>query len=215
MRGVKSCDHELESSAFNYSGGLLHRCCGLRSRCTSRVLSSRILDFASGVHLVFGGDGRLRWPGLARGYHGAFSGFDGLHCGLVVVAAASYYRGGKCYHWFKGLTRVRSGPEPAALIVVNSLLSGGWFEPLGLTVGSLNTAAMGKRQRKLTAAEKRARKRRRKEFMMIFVNGKQKRVRRPQKIDGIDVDEFIRRNADPIWLHQNGLWEYINDNEPF
>jgi len=74
---------------------------------------------------------------------------------------------------------------------------------------------MGKRQRKRTAAEKRARKQRRKEFMMIFVNGKQKRVRRPQKIDGMDVDEFIRRNADPIWLHQKGLWEYINDNEPF
>jgi len=51
--------------------------------------------------------------------------------------------------------------------------------------------------------------------MMIFVNGKQKRVWRPQKIDGMDVDEFMRRNADPIWLHQNGLWEYINDNEPF
>lgn len=20
--------------------------------------------------------------------------------------------------------------------------------------------------------------------------------------------EFIRRNADPIWLHRNGMWEY-------
>lgn len=47
---------------------------------------------------------------------------------------------------------------------------------------------------------------------MIFVNGKQKRVRRPQTVDGMDVDEFIRRNADPIWLHQNGLWEYMSDN---
>jgi hypothetical protein len=27
-------------------------------------------------------------------------------------------------------------------------------------------------------------------------------------IDGMHVDEFIRRNADPIWLHQEGLWEY-------
>jgi len=25
------------------------------------------------------------------------------------------------------------------------------------------------------------------------------------------VDEFIRRNADPIWLHQNEMWEYIYD----
>jgi hypothetical protein len=43
--------------------------------------------------------------------------------------------------------------------------------------------------------------------MIIFVNGKQKRVRRPPTINGMDVDEFIRRNADPIWLHQNELWE--------
>ena len=50
----------------------------------------------------------------------------------------------------------------------------------------------------MTAAQKRARKRRRKEFMTIFINGKQKRVRRPITIDGMDVDEFIRRNADPI-----------------
>ena len=74
---------------------------------------------------------------------------------------------------------------------------------------------MGKRKRKLTAAEKRARKKRRQEFMTIFVHGKQKRVRRPPTIDGMDVEEFIRRNADPIWLHQNGLWEYMSDNEPF
>lgn len=73
---------------------------------------------------------------------------------------------------------------------------------------------MGRRKRKLTAAERRARKKRRQEFMTIFVNGKQKRVRRPQKIDGMDVDDFIRQNADPIWLHQNELWEYMSDNEP-
>ena len=28
-------------------------------------------------------------------------------------------------------------------------------------------------------------------------------------IDGMDVYEFIRRNADPIWLHQNEMWEYL------
>jgi uncharacterized protein YnzC (UPF0291/DUF896 family) len=65
---------------------------------------------------------------------------------------------------------------------------------------------MGKRKRKLTPSEKRAREQRRKEFMTIFVNGKQKRVRRPPTIDGMDVDEFLKRNADPIWLHQNELW---------
>ena len=68
---------------------------------------------------------------------------------------------------------------------------------------------MGKRKRKLTAREKAEKRKRRREFMTIFVNGKQKRVRRPPTIDGLDVDEFIRRNADPIWLHQNEMWEYI------
>ena len=46
--------------------------------------------------------------------------------------------------------------------------------------------------------------------MTIFIHGKMKRVRRPPTIDGIPVDEFIRRDADPIWLHQNGLWEYMD-----
>ena len=53
---------------------------------------------------------------------------------------------------------------------------------------------MAKRQRKLTAAEKAKKKRRQKEYMTIFVNGKQKRVKRPPTIDGIGVDEFIRKN---------------------
>jgi hypothetical protein len=45
--------------------------------------------------------------------------------------------------------------------------------------------------------------------MFIFINGKQKRVRRPQTIDGMSVDEFLMRNADPVWLHQNEMWEYM------
>lgn len=49
--------------------------------------------------------------------------------------------------------------------------------------------------------------------MMVFVNGKQKRIRRPPTIDGMDVDAFIRQNADPIWLHQNGMWEYLNEGD--
>ena len=68
---------------------------------------------------------------------------------------------------------------------------------------------MGKPKRKLTAAEKREKKRRQAEYMTISVGGKQKRVKRPPTIDGMDVDEFIRRNADPIWLHQNEMWEDI------
>ena len=69
---------------------------------------------------------------------------------------------------------------------------------------------MPKRKRKLTAAEKRERRERKRKYMTIFINGKQKRVLRPQEIDGLPVDEFISRNADPIWLHQNGMWELMN-----
>ncbi len=45
--------------------------------------------------------------------------------------------------------------------------------------------------------------------MMIFLNGKQKWVPRPQLIDGMTVEEFIARNADPIWLQHNELWEFV------
>jgi len=45
------------------------------------------------------------------------------------------------------------------------------------------------------------------------MNGKQVRVKRPETIDGMDKDEFIRRNADPIWLHQNEMWEYMGQEE--
>jgi hypothetical protein len=69
---------------------------------------------------------------------------------------------------------------------------------------------MAKPKRKLTAAEKAEKKRRREQFMTIFINGRQKRVKRPPTIEGMDPDEFIRRNADPIWLHQNEMWELID-----
>jgi hypothetical protein len=67
-------------------------------------------------------------------------------------------------------------------------------------------------KKKRTPAEKRARKLRKEKFMFIFVNGRQKRVRRPPTIDGMPMDEFIARNADPIWLHQNEMWELIPDD---
>ena len=62
-----------------------------------------------------------------------------------------------------------------------------------------------KQKRKMTC-EQRERKRK---FMIVFMNGKQKRVPRPPLIEGMPVDEFIARNADPIWLQQNELWEYM------
>ena len=73
---------------------------------------------------------------------------------------------------------------------------------------------MSKQKRKRTPAQRAARRRRRKEFQIIFINGKQKLVRRPPTIEGMPVDEFIRRNADPIWLHQNEMWEYMTEDEP-
>ena len=45
--------------------------------------------------------------------------------------------------------------------------------------------------------------------MTIFVNGKQKWVKRPPTVEGLPVDEFIRRNADPIWLLQNEMYEEL------
>ena len=72
---------------------------------------------------------------------------------------------------------------------------------------------MGKRKRKLSAAEKAEKKRRRSEFMTIFVGGKQQRVKRPQLIEGMTVEDFIRANADPIWLHQNEMWEELYGEE--
>jgi 16S rRNA U516 pseudouridylate synthase RsuA-like enzyme len=74
-----------------------------------------------------------------------------------------------------------------------------------------------KPKKKLTNAQKRARRaakaERQAKYEWVFRNGKQVRVRRPPAIDGMDVDEFIRNNADPIWLHQEGLWEYLRPDE--
>ena len=72
---------------------------------------------------------------------------------------------------------------------------------------------MGKPKRKLTAAEERAKRQRKLEYETIFINGKQKQVKRRPTIDGMDADEFIRQKSDPIWLHQNGLWETMDDGE--
>ncbi|MEJ2445496.1 MAG: hypothetical protein P8Y42_18930, partial [Exilibacterium sp.] len=74
--------------------------------------------------------------------------------------------------------------------------------------------------KKLSAAQKRARKKakeeRQRKYQWVFMNGKQVRIKRPPTIDGIAVDEWIANNADPIWLHQNEMWEYIKvDDEGF
>jgi len=68
---------------------------------------------------------------------------------------------------------------------------------------------MAKPKRKLTTREKAEKKQRHLEYMTIFINGKQKRVKRPPTVDGMPADEFILLNADAIWLHQHGEWHAI------
>ena len=76
---------------------------------------------------------------------------------------------------------------------------------------------MAKIKKKLTAAQKRARKlakaEERKKYTWVFMNGKQVKVKKSPTIEGISIDEFIQQNADPIWLHQNEMWEYMQTDE--
>ena len=74
---------------------------------------------------------------------------------------------------------------------------------------------MPKLKKKLTTTQKHARKKakaeREKKYLWVFMNGKQVKVKRPPTIDGMDADEYIQQNADSIWLHQNEMWEYIQN----
>jgi hypothetical protein len=72
---------------------------------------------------------------------------------------------------------------------------------------------MPERKRKLTGAETKARRKRRERFTTIFVSGKQKRVPRSPTVEGMPVDQFIAKNADSIWLHQNEMWELIRHDD--
>jgi hypothetical protein len=65
-------------------------------------------------------------------------------------------------------------------------------------------------KRKLSPSEKAERSRRRKLYMTVFINGKQKRVKRPPMIEGLPAEEFLQRNADPVWLHEHGMWELMD-----
>lgn len=50
----------------------------------------------------------------------------------------------------------------------------------------------------MTTIAKPKKKHRKKDFMIVFMNGKQVCVRRPPTIDVMDAEEFIHQNADPI-----------------
>lgn len=76
---------------------------------------------------------------------------------------------------------------------------------------------MPKIKKKLTTAQKKVKKavklEHQKKYMWVFMNGKQVRVKRPPTIDGIPQDEWIAQNADPIWLHQNEMWDVLGARE--
>ncbi|MCA1796130.1 MAG: hypothetical protein LC645_01065 [Geobacteraceae bacterium] len=76
---------------------------------------------------------------------------------------------------------------------------------------------MAKVKKKLTPAQKCANKaakaERQKKYQWVFINGKQVRIKRPPTVDGIPVDQFIEENADPIWLHQNEMWELMPEED--
>lgn len=76
---------------------------------------------------------------------------------------------------------------------------------------------MAKVMKKLTPAQKKKRNvakvQRQRKYEWIFINGKQVRIKRPPTVDGIPVDQFIEENTDPIWLHQNELWEQMPAEE--
>ena len=94
------------------------------------------------------------------------------------------------------------------------MAGGSSFLPGQEQVQDLLGSTMAKSNRKRTAKEKRVRRERRQNFMTIFVNGKQKHIPRPPTIDGLSVDEFLARNADPMWLHQHEMWEWMTPAEP-
>ena len=64
-----------------------------------------------------------------------------------------------------------------------------------------------KKTRRLAKAD------RQRKYKWVFMNGKQVRIKRPPTIDGIPFDEYIEQNADPIWLHQNGMYEILHARE--
>jgi hypothetical protein len=72
---------------------------------------------------------------------------------------------------------------------------------------------VGNPKRKLTAQQRAEKKRRRQEYMTIFIRGKQKRVRRSPMIGGTTEEGFVRSNADALWYHQNEMWDEIELDE--
>ena len=68
-------------------------------------------------------------------------------------------------------------------------------------------------KKKLTAVQKRAKAERQKKYEWIFMNGKRVRVKRPEMIEGMLVEDFIAENADDIWLTQHGMYDVLYARE--
>lgn len=51
----------------------------------------------------------------------------------------------------------------------------------------------------------------REKYEWVFLNGKQKRIERAPTIEGTPAEDFIRRNANPIWLLQNEMYEELHE----
>ena len=76
---------------------------------------------------------------------------------------------------------------------------------------------MPKPKKKLTPEQKRERKaakaERQKKYEWIFINGKQVRIKRRESPEELLEQEALLRSADPIWLHQNELWQYLQPED--
>jgi len=76
---------------------------------------------------------------------------------------------------------------------------------------------MAKIKKKLTAKQRQAKREakaeRQKKYMWVFMGGKQVKIKRPAMVEGVPVDQYVSENADPIWLHQNGMYEEVYDKD--
>lgn len=58
---------------------------------------------------------------------------------------------------------------------------------------------------------KKRRRARNSEFEWIFINGKQKKIRKELSVDGYTLEDFCR--ADPVLAHQEGMWHLLEMDE--
>ena len=58
-----------------------------------------------------------------------------------------------------------------------------------------------------------AKKKKRKDYDIVFINGKQKRVKRPPTVDGMPVGEFLRRNNAAGLLLEFGMYDVLYEME--